>query len=620
MQNIHLVRRLWPQAVLVVTLFFAVPSTLWAQGVLEIPRAGSYQSGIGGVFGWYCDAGTITVSFDDGPPIEAAYGTPRADTQTVCGDRNNAFGLPWNWNLLGEGLHTVQVFADGVAFASATFRVTTLGAEFLRGVAGTCTVGNFPEEGTSATVRWDESLQNFAVIAESSGGGFVETFTNPPEIVSVNGVLETTFTAAMAEVAVADQQVLTVVYNGLYVPPTLRARPGDTIKLRLVNGFNQLTNLHYHGMNVSPLGNSDNIFLMVMPNDPPFEYEIQIPDNHPSGLFYYHSHAHGFTEYQIFSGLSGGLIVEGLLDPFPALQGITERVMMLKDIQIVGESEGMGTIPPPGMIDSNAGTTRTINGLVNPTVKIRPGETQLWRVGNIGADIYYRLKLDGHTLYEIARDGNRLTQIIPQEEILLPTSSRVEFLVQGGPQGLYRFRTLPIDMGPPADKYPEATLATLVSDGPSEPLIPLPTNFPLVEDLRNRPIANRRTFVFSVAENPDGSFSFLINGQTFDMDRIDTTVRLGDVEEWTIVNASEGFHVFHIHQLDFQVTEVNGEAQPFVGHQDTVNLPIQTDTGPGEVKILVPFTNPVIVGKFVYHCHIAAHEDLGMMAVIEVEE
>jgi FtsP/CotA-like multicopper oxidase with cupredoxin domain len=92
-------------------------------------------------------------------------------------------------------------------------------------------------------------------------------------------------------------------------------------------------------------------------------------------------------------------------------------------------------------------------------------------------------------------------------------------------------------------------------------------------------------------------------------------VKLGSLEEWTIRNISGELHVFHIHQLDFQVTEVNGVKQAFIGYQDTVNVPYQ-----GRVKILIPFTNPVIVGKFVYHCHILEHEDKGMMAVIQVRD
>jgi FtsP/CotA-like multicopper oxidase with cupredoxin domain len=100
---------------------------------------------------------------------------------------------------------------------------------------------------------------------------------------------------------------------------------------------------------------------------------------------------------------------------------------------------------------------------------------------------------------------------------------------------------------------------------------------------------------------------------------VDTVAKLGDVEEWTIQNTAQEAHVFHIHQLDFQVTEINGKPAPFVGYHDVVTLPAASSTGdPSIVKILIPFTNPVIVGKFVYHCHIIQHEDQGMMAVIQV--
>lgn len=91
------------------------------------------------------------------------------------------------------------------------------------------------------------------------------------------------------------------------------------------------------------------------------------------------------------------------------------------------------------------------------------------------------------------------------------------------------------------------------------------------------------------------------------------------MEEWTIQNTAREAHVFHIHQLDFQVTEINGETQPFNGYNDVVTLPpAPSNTQPSVVKVLIPFTNPVIVGKFVYHCHIIQHEDQGMMSVIQV--
>ena len=101
--------------------------------------------------------------------------------------------------------------------------------------------------------------------------------------------------------------------------------------------------------------------------------------------------------------------------------------------------------------------------------------------------------------------------------------------------------------------------------------------------------------------------------QTFDPNRIDTRVKLGAVEEWTIRNESDELHDFHIHQGRFQLVEVNGKPQPLDGYYDTVNLPLR-----GEIKVIIPFTDSSMVGKFVYHCHLLAHEDKGMMATIEV--
>jgi len=135
----------------------------------------------------------------------------------------------------------------------------------------------------------------------------------------------------------------------------------------------------------------------------------------------------------------------------------------------------------------------------------------------------------------------------------------------------------------------EVPLATIIAEGLAQQPVPLPAKLPPVADLRKQPVAHKREIVF-----PEGPGKFFINGQQFAMDRVDTTVNLGDVEEWTIRNESDEMHTFHIHQLDFQVVEVNGQKAPFIGVQDNVTVPVR-----GIVQMLVPFTDPVIVGKFV---------------------
>jgi glucose/arabinose dehydrogenase len=133
-------------------------------GLLENPRNGSFQSGISVISGWVCDTEQVDIEIDGITSFTAAHGTSREDTRSVCGDADNGFGLLINWNLLGNGTHTIRVFADGVAFGHATFTVTTLGEEFLAEASGRYVLPNFPQSGRSATIQWQEETQNFVIV------------------------------------------------------------------------------------------------------------------------------------------------------------------------------------------------------------------------------------------------------------------------------------------------------------------------------------------------------------------------------------------------------------------------------------------------------------------------
>ncbi len=141
-------------------------------GSLENPGPASFQSGIGLLSGWVCDAAVVELEINGGPRMAAAYGTDRADTAPVCGDTNNGFGLLFNWNLLGDGEHTVRAVADGEEFGRATFMVTTLGVEFLQGTHGETVVKDFPSPGEAVRLVWQQAQQNFvlAPLSQSSGG------------------------------------------------------------------------------------------------------------------------------------------------------------------------------------------------------------------------------------------------------------------------------------------------------------------------------------------------------------------------------------------------------------------------------------------------------------------
>ena len=93
-------------------------------------------------------------------------------------------------------------------------------------------------------------------------------------------------------------------YNGLYVGPTLLAEPGDLLDLTLVNNLEPPSNLHTHGLHVSPIGNSDNVLLNIVELEAN-HFQIQIPSDHPHGLNWYHPHRHETASNQIIRGLSG---------------------------------------------------------------------------------------------------------------------------------------------------------------------------------------------------------------------------------------------------------------------------------------------------------------------------
>lgn len=455
-------------------------------------------------------------------------------------------------------------------------------------------------------------LGGLAACGPDGGGPGPEPvpFSNPPEMVSRDGRLEGTLSVEPAEAEVAGQSVIFPgLYNGLYMPPVLRVQPGDVVRLKLRNVGLLPTNVHYHGLQVSPLGAGDNVFLTIEPGVT-FQYDMPIPADHPQGLFWYHPHFHPLVNTEIAGGLSGGLIVGDILAPFPQLAGVPERVMLLKDLKT---EDGQPVLDP----DPSGPTTRTINGLYQPLIEMQPGQLEFWRIGNIGANIYYQITLGGQPFYVIAQDGNLQNQILQMQTLLLPPGKRLELLIYGPDRpGSYPLQAAAFDTGPDGDQYPAQLLATVSSGGPAVAPIALPSTLPTVPDLRQRHIDRRRTIVFADTANPN---EFTIDGKPYNHHCVDTVVTLGEVEEWTIQNTAAEAHVFHIHQLDFQVTAINGVEQPFTGYQDTVNLlPAAADGTPSSVTAIMPFDNPIIVGEFVYHCHIVQHADQGMMANILV--
>ncbi len=421
-------------------------------------------------------------------------------------------------------------------------------------------------------------------------------------------MLSATITAAPSRVQLGEYAFPGFVYNDAYLPPLLRVRLGDVMRITFRNKLpDDPSNLHFHGMSVSPQGNSDNAFVHVHPGHV-FDYEVRIPatGRQGPGLFWYHPHAHGFVAKQMLGGMSGGLVVDGSEKFFPILEGLPEQFFLIKHAEPGDDNEII-----------------SINGQLNPMVQIRPGEMRFWRIANIGATLFIKFQIEGMPLYVLATDGHPLSQPRKMTEFFLGPGQRIDAIAIGPQAGEYVMRTIPFQNQAWKKPDPAQQLATIVAvgsgparaDAETEVLRQHVDGARWIDDVRSATIARRRTLEYS--RTPD-RHAFMIDGRVMDENRVDQTVKLGDTEEWTVVNTDQQYHSFHIHQTAFLVTEINGIRQNEDSLRDTFSAPPATDHGPGVLKVVIPFTDPVIVGRFVYHCHAVDHEDKGMMGVVEV--
>ncbi|MFC5929472.1 multicopper oxidase family protein [Cryobacterium melibiosiphilum] len=443
------------------------------------------------------------------------------------------------------------------------------------------------------------------------GGG--QDFLEPAELRSTNGRLAATLTPARQQVTLAGRDVSALSYNGGVPGPTLRVRAGDTLSVSLRNGLTDPSNLHVHGLHVSPENNGDNMFVSVAAGDT-FDYEYVLPANHPPGVYWYHPHAHGSVADQVFGGLYGAIIVE---DPVP-IAASRERVLVISDITFTGVGD-IAAATAHEIMSGREGELVLVNGQLNPTLAARPGERERWRIVNACVSRYLRLRLDGQRMSLLAIDSGRFESAQEMEEIVLAPGNRADLLVTVS-AGTAVLRSLAFDrgasggmMGGGSGTPVDVDLATLTVAGKAgEALEQIPTQ-PVPRDLRATTVSARRELVFAMGMGGGmggGMMSATINGRVFDASRIDTTVQFDSVEEWLLTNTSTLDHPLHLHVWPMQIVEEGGQPVRTVKWQDVVNVPAN-----GSVRVRVAFED--FSGRSVYHCHILDHEDSGMMGVID---
>lgn len=451
----------------------------------------------------------------------------------------------------------------------------------------------------------------------------INTQVSLPKIYkSTNGLLEVDLEASSRPVNLGSKQAYLLNYNGQVPAPRLEAKPGDTVRIRFTNNLSQATNLHYHGLHVTPNGNADNVFLDIPPKES-LTYEFPIPKNHPSGTFWYHPHRHPFVAEQIFGGLAGLFIIRGELDEIPEIKAAKEEFLVLQDFAL-DENGRIQTPDQMAMMRGREGQMLTVSGQINPSLSIASGGLLRLRILNASASRFYRLALENHPFYLIASDGGALAAPIELKELLLSPGERAEVLVRGEKEAKqYRLLNLPYDrggmemmgggmgmMGKNSETNPQV-LATLIYQD-SVSTLALPQKLIPLERLPEPKTVRRIELSMEMA--PGKGMVFMFNGKAFDPNQINTQVKLNTVEDWDLVNIDPDRmdHPFHLHINPFQVISRNGQPETYQAWKDTVLV-----RGNETVRIRIPFRD--FAGKTVYHCHILDHEDLGMMGIINIQ-
>jgi FtsP/CotA-like multicopper oxidase with cupredoxin domain len=480
--------------------------------------------------------------------------------------------------------------------------------------------------------------------------------SDPPVLQSVGGVLEVT----MSFNTVTDSQGLVrycYVTSTGQEAPTLVVNPGDQLIIHFTNNLpvpagmmsnmnpcdgmmgTNVTNIHFHGTNIAPTCGQDEVIHTLVQPGQSFDYNVTIPTTEPPGLYWYHPHPHGISEGQVQGGATGALIVQGLQNAIPALAGMQERTLVIRD-QLLPASEANDANIPAWDLSLNY-VPVTYPDYTPAVIQTNPGQQELWRVANTGADsilnLQYIVNGTPQPMQVYAMDGYPLSSGSgsSQTSVLLGPGARAEFVVTTPNVGdQAQFVTAYWNTGPDGDYDPARPIANIVSQSGGVVLPELPTvngtaNNTLFGSLASlTPTAHRNLYFSEVLQNPSDpssptTFYITEEGQTptvFTMDQQpNIVVHAGTVEDWTVENRAQEDHIFHIHQLHFQVMAIDGVPVNDPALLDTMDIPYWSGTGPyHSITVRMDFSDPNVVGTFVYHCHILEHEDGGMMGEIQV--
>jgi FtsP/CotA-like multicopper oxidase with cupredoxin domain len=394
--------------------------------------------------------------------------------------------------------------------------------------------------------------------------------------------------------------------NGAYLGPTIRAKRGEEVAFRVTNALEETTSIHWHGMHLPA----------VMDGGPHQEVEPgaywtpQWTIDQPAATLWYHPHPHGRTAEHVYKGLSGMFIVdddESEALGLPGDYGVDDVPMIVQDRKFDEENrfdDGGAFLSSQGVL----GDTILVNGTLGPYFDVTTRLVRLRLLNGSNSRLYNFGFSDDRAFALIATDGGLLPEAHETDRIELSPGERAEIVVAFEPGETVDLRSYPIEEGyvfglgrfnGADDRFDVCRFraADALADETE-----IPAAMGAAPDLAEAEVAQERSFRLSGTS---------INGEKMAMDRIDFGVREGTVEVWEVSNNDGYMHNFHVHDVQFQVLDVDGAAPPphLRGWKDTVRLVPQRN-----YRLAMRFsdyTDPNL--PYMYHCHLLLHEDQGMM-------
>lgn len=477
-----------------------------------------------------------------------------------------------------------------------------------RGLRGTglLVVLMFASTGPTRSARPAPTVERRASVTTA------DTLREPPVLRNLSrqrGTVEVDLTASVVRLALRPGAPTDAyAYNGSVPGPTLEVYEGDRVIIHFKNDLPEPTTVHWHGLHIP--AHMDGSPLAPIAPGARFDYVFTMKAG-TAGTYWYHPHPDMRSGYQIANGLFGAIIVRSRDDP---LRPIAEKLLILSDNRF--RADGSVDFADPRSsagirdeVNGREGDLLFVNGQVAPSLPIRSGQLQRWRIINAAAARVFRLSLIDHTLVHVGSDGGLFERPVEIQQIDLANSERVELVVRGSgnPGDRARLQALPYDRYVPQTRPHDwnVTRDLLMLDyamTPRTETVALPATLRHVAALDTSAVTKTNVLVFSQG---------LINGRMMDMSRVDVHASLGATEIWQIENVVGMDHPFHLHGFQFQVLDRAGVPEPFPSWKDAVNVR-KHET----VRIIVRYAD--YPGLWMFHCHILDHEDHGMMGILGV--